>query len=207
MLETALSGISLVLTCLSSIWSSNYQNYALNLSRGKETSFRDFTVPFSIIGSVFCLLVMVNFFIILWGMLFLIPGILAAYRYRFAFLILFDQECSATEALNESKRLTYGYKMDLFRLDLSFIWFYLLALLPEIVSLLHAYGYLTIPGHLVIPVYLGSVVYTILVNTLFYPFVATSTAHLYNQVLAERNGNNAGSGNESSCPSPPQNFS
>lgn len=202
MLATAFSGLSLVLTYLSAIWSCNYQNYALNLSRGKETSFRDFTVPFSIIGSVFFLLVMSNFFIVLWGMLFLIPGIIAAYRYRFAFLILFDQECGAREALNESKRLTYGYKMDLFRLDLSFFWFYLLSFLPEIINLLQLYGFVVIPDRLAIPVYLGSALYSILVFTLFYPYVAASTAHLYNQVLTERSQNSFDTGGTQFPPQP-----
>ena len=58
----------------------------------------------------------------LWSMLFVIPGLIAAYRYRFAYYnILTDGSLSASEAIALSCRQTAGMKMDLFVLDLSFI--------------------------------------------------------------------------------------
>ena len=61
-------------------------------------------------------------------MLFVIPGIIAAYRYSFAMLNLCENpELGVMEALNLSKQQTNGYKMQLFLLQLSFIGWYLLA--------------------------------------------------------------------------------
>ena len=69
------------------------------------------------------------FGIFLWSMLFVIPGIIAAYRYSFAMLNLCENpELGVMEALNLSKRQTFGYKWQLFVLQLSFIGWSLLVL-------------------------------------------------------------------------------
>lgn len=55
-------------------------------------------------------------------LLLVIPGIVAAYRYRFAMLNLCENpEIGVMEALNMSKAQTLGFKWQLFVLDLSFI--------------------------------------------------------------------------------------
>lgn len=60
--------------------------------------------------------------VFLWMLLFIIPGIIKAYSYCMSFYILAEHpEMSVREAMNESKRMTDGYKMDLFILQLSFI--------------------------------------------------------------------------------------
>ena len=67
-----------------------------------------------------CIQITVRVF--LWSLLLFIPGIIAAYRYRFAYYnILTDGSLSASEAIALSSRQTAGMKMDLFVLDLSFI--------------------------------------------------------------------------------------
>ena len=56
----------------------------------------------------------------LWTLLFVVPGIVAAYRYSQAWLLKADHpEWSAGECLAESGRLMNGRKMDLFRLHAS----------------------------------------------------------------------------------------
>lgn len=61
-------------------------------------------------------------FITLWSMLLFFPGIIAAYRYRFAMYNLCENpEMGVMEALNMSKAQTYGFKAQLFLLDLSFL--------------------------------------------------------------------------------------
>ncbi len=72
-------------------------------------------------------------FIFLWSLLLVIPGIIAAYRYSFAVYVMIDHpEMSAMDCLRESKRLTTGYKRQLFLLDLSFIVWFLLTMIPII---------------------------------------------------------------------------
>ncbi len=68
--------------------------------------------------------------IFLWSMLFCIPGIVAAYRYRFAYYnILTDGSITAGDAIRLSCRQTSGMKWQLFVLDLSFLGWGLLSAL------------------------------------------------------------------------------
>ena len=69
-------------------------------------------------------------FIVLWSLLFVIPGIIKAYAYAMMPYILADNpNMSSMDALRHSERLMHGHKGDLFRLHLSFIgWLILVAL-------------------------------------------------------------------------------
>lgn len=66
---------------------------------------------------------------ILWSLLFIIPGIIAALRYSQTFLILADDEkIDGVEAIERSKEMMKGQKMNYFLLGLSFIGWELLAI-------------------------------------------------------------------------------
>ncbi len=61
-------------------------------------------------------------FTFLWGLLLVIPGIIASYSYALAYLIIVDEpEISAIEAIRKSKKMMYGYKAQRFWLDCRFI--------------------------------------------------------------------------------------
>ncbi|MGN1405377.1 MAG: DUF975 family protein [Erysipelotrichaceae bacterium] len=67
----------------------------------------------------------------LWGLLFVIPGIVKNYQYRFVEnLIIENPEMSWREAMKTSKAMTDGQKANMFVLDLSFILWYVLACVP-----------------------------------------------------------------------------
>ena len=69
-------------------------------------------------------------FIILWSLLFVIPGIVKSCSYALTFYIKNDRpELSATEAITESRRMMEGYKMQYFLLQLSFIGWYIVGIL------------------------------------------------------------------------------
>ena len=54
-------------------------------------------------------------FIILWALLLIIPGILAAYSYMMTFYIIADTpEITAMDALRRSKEMMYGSRWKLF---------------------------------------------------------------------------------------------
>lgn len=82
--------------------------------------------------------------VLLWMLLFLIPGIIKSYAYCMVPFILNDNPgVSAKEALRISNRMTYGYKGDLFWLDLSFIgWNWLSSLTGGLVGILYANPYI-----------------------------------------------------------------
>jgi len=88
--------------------------------------FRGFQDDF---GGTFLIGLMTSLFTFLWSLLFVIPGIIASYRYAFAMLDLCQNpELGVMEALDLSKRQTLGYKWQLFVLQLSFIGWSLLVL-------------------------------------------------------------------------------
>lgn len=71
--------------------------------------------------------ILTSLFVILWSLLLIIPGIIKAYAYSMGFYLLNrDSSLSGKEALDKSKDITTGYKMDLFVLDLSYLGWYLL---------------------------------------------------------------------------------
>ncbi|MEA4965770.1 MAG: DUF975 family protein [Oscillospiraceae bacterium] len=136
--------INLVVTLLTAVWTTHYCNYSLKLSRGQETSFQDFLSPFPMVGTVLALLLLTALYTWLWCLLLIVPGLIAAYRYRMARYVIFDQDCSASEAIRESGRLTNGNKVGLFLLDLSFFWYYLPTMLPGVLAELYYLGILDI---------------------------------------------------------------
>ena len=65
--------------------------------------------------------------IALWTLLLIIPGIIKTYEYYFVNHIIHDNpNLDHKEARNLSKRMTDGFKADLFIIDLSFFFWYLL---------------------------------------------------------------------------------
>ena len=82
------------------------------------------------IGTKFISMLLVQIYIMLWTLLFYIPGIVKSYSYAMTPYILLDKpELSATDAITESRKMMNGHKMELFLLDLSFIGWILLSLL------------------------------------------------------------------------------
>ena len=83
--------------------------------RGKEI----FKVIFIIFSS--------KFYLFLWTLLFIIPGIIKSFSYAMTYFIINDHpEYSINQAITESRRMMDGHKMEYFILCLSFIgWFIL----------------------------------------------------------------------------------
>jgi uncharacterized membrane protein len=71
-----------------------------------------------------------NLFILLWTLLLIIPGIMAAYSYAMAFFILNDHpEIGVNEAIGRSKAMMHGHRWKLFCLSCRFIGWALLSIL------------------------------------------------------------------------------
>ena len=70
---------------------------------------------------------LVFLFTFLWCLLFYVPGIVKAYSYSMApYIIMEDKNITPMEAINKSKRMTYGYKGDIFLMGMSFFGWILL---------------------------------------------------------------------------------
>lgn len=85
---------------------------------------------FKILKTAFLAKLLQNLYVFLWSLLFVIPGIVASYKYAMAGYILAENpHMSAKEALEQSKRIMDGNKLRLFSLDMSFIGWHLLCIL------------------------------------------------------------------------------
>ena len=81
-------------------------------------------------GNVLLTMLLKNIFLVLWTLLFVIPGLIKVYSYRLVPYILAENpDMPPTEAITLSRRLMNGQKWRAFVLDLSFIGWYLLSVL------------------------------------------------------------------------------
>lgn len=87
---------------------------------------------------------MTKLYIVLWSLLFIIPGIIKAYEYRMVrFLLTENPDMDYHEALERSKELMMNQKWNAFVLDLSFIgWDILGALTFGILTYLYVLPYI-----------------------------------------------------------------
>ena len=105
--------------------------FCLNVSRREEAGFGTLFELFNYFFRFIWLEILTGIFLFLWSLLLVIPGIIAAYRYSMAQFIFFDNpEKGALQCIRESKEMTRGYKGRLFVLDLSFIGWILLSVIP-----------------------------------------------------------------------------
>ena len=124
--------ISILAFLLNAVLSAGFVLYCMAIRRGERAEYLTLFDGFSFVGKLILLDLITALFIFLWSLLFLIPGIIAAYRYSFARFNLYENPgIGVMEALDMSKRQTLGYKSQLFMLDLSYIGWILLARLPS----------------------------------------------------------------------------
>lgn len=119
--------IGLALFVLGSAVELGHHRYYIGLAVGETPDFALLFSRFSVFLKALGLRLYMALFIILWGLLLLIPGIVASYRYAMApYLMAQYPEKGIRECMEDSKALMPGHKGRLFLLDLSFIgWIFL----------------------------------------------------------------------------------
>ena len=127
--------LSILTNLLSLVLGAGFTMYCMAILRGERTEYLSLFDGFSIAGKFIALTVVKISFIALWFTLFVVPGIIAAYRYRFAEYNLFENpDLGVFEVLDMSKRQTAGYKWQLFALDMSYFGWACLSMLPVMVE-------------------------------------------------------------------------
>ena len=125
----ALFGVALSATTLSLVQfimggpvQLGYSHFLLKMHRGEDAQVKDLFSQFYRFAEGFCLYLLRGIFIVLWSMLFVIPGIVASLKYAMTpFILAENPGMTASEAITASKELMDGHKADLFFLQLSFI--------------------------------------------------------------------------------------
>ena len=103
--------------------------YTLNLHDGHPTRIMTLFSQANNFSSACVLFYFRKFLVLIKSILLIVPGIIAHYDYALTQFIMCDYpDISARQALAESKELMEGHKMELFKLDLSFIGWHLLSI-------------------------------------------------------------------------------
>jgi uncharacterized membrane protein len=104
--------------------------FFLGLSRGEDVAIEHLFKGFNRFGTALAAYLLMLVFILLWMLLLIVPGIIAAISYSQVFYIIADNpEIDAMDALSKSKKMMYGYKWKYFCLGLRFVGWVLLCIL------------------------------------------------------------------------------
>jgi uncharacterized membrane protein len=104
--------------------------FALAISRKQDPRCEQLFLGFKRFGVSLGAYLLQAIFIILWAILLIIPGIIAALSYSMTFFIIADDDSTGPlEAIRKSKKIMYGNKWKFFCLNLRFIGWGLLCLL------------------------------------------------------------------------------
>ena len=127
---SSLQFVSILVSLVNLILNAGYISYLLGIRKGWVMQYSSLLDGLSIAGKVIWCNILVGIKIFLWSLLFVIPGIIASYRYRFAlYNIIENPQMTASEAIALSCQQTEGWKMELFILDWSFFGWYLLEII------------------------------------------------------------------------------
>lgn len=119
---------------------------------------------------------LVSIFTLLWLLLLIIPGIIKGYAYSmWLYLLAQDPSLTASDAINESKELTKGFKFRIFMMDLYYVLLYIAVMI--VVVILFGFGTLN-------PFVFGIVisVFSILFIVFILPRYMTSRTLLFNEI-------------------------
>lgn len=131
---------------LSTILQFGYQSYCLKVANRDNTmSYGDLFASAKYLLKALGLSIVIALFTILWSLLFLIPGIIAAYRYSQAIFVLVENpDKGVMQCIRESKEMMVGHKWEFFVLELSFILWQLLALVTCFLAYIYVYPYMMV---------------------------------------------------------------
>ena len=99
-----------------------YVKFNLNLVDHKPATFAQLFSEFHRLGAGFLMQLLRMVYTFLWSLLFVFPGIYAAYGYAMTpYILMENPELTANEAITKSKELMDGNRWRLFCLEISFI--------------------------------------------------------------------------------------
>lgn len=120
---------SIILTFVSTaVFVFGYNNTILQMTRSKDVKFIKFFSGCKWALRGFRMIITVGVCTLLWTILLVVPGVIAMIKYSMTFFIwVYNPDLYISEVMEKSVEITYGHKLDIFKLVLSFIgWFLLL---------------------------------------------------------------------------------
>ena len=122
--------VNLILLLISGPLSLGITKFTINISRNQEARIEQLFDGFSNFGTSTGAYLLTVLFTLLWTLLLIIPGIIAALSYSMTFYIIADDDSiGAMDAIDKSKKMMYGHKWKYFRLLLRIVGLSLLCIL------------------------------------------------------------------------------
>lgn len=115
-----------------------YARFNLNLIDGKKVLPADLFSQFHRLKDGFLMNVLMTVYIILWSLLFIIPGVIKSYSYAMTPYVLSEHpEYNPNYAIALSSEMMDGQKFRLFCLDFSFFGWSLLCMVPSMIAVVY----------------------------------------------------------------------
>jgi len=90
------------------------KRYLIGISQNEFLPIESIFDTFSICIKAFCLKIAVTLITFLWGVIFIIPGIVSALNYSMvSFVLAQDNDLSTLECMAKSKEIVYGYRFEI----------------------------------------------------------------------------------------------
>jgi len=119
--------------------------FVLNVSRKKEAKLSNLFQGFDDFGRAFCAYLFQLIFVLLWLLLLIVPGIIAAISYSQTYFILADNKAMGSlDAITKSKEMMKGNKWKYFCLQLRFLGWALLCIFSLGIGLLWLSPYVSV---------------------------------------------------------------
>ncbi len=131
---------------ISTILQFGYSSYCLKVAnRDGSMSYGDLFSSVRYLLKAIGLTLMISVFVLLWCILLVIPGIIAAYSYSQAIFIMVENPNKGImQCIRESKEMMAGHKMEYFILELSFFFWMLLGGVTCGLAYIYVYPYMTV---------------------------------------------------------------
>ena len=123
--------LTFAINIIVNVFHGGYTLYSLKVSRQQPAGVGDLFGVVAIFPKVLGLFIVQAVLVMLWSLLFIIPGIIAELRYSMALYIMIDNpDMSIMECIRASSQLMDGRKRELFVLQLSFMGWDILCAIP-----------------------------------------------------------------------------
>jgi len=114
--------IAVLMSILGSVVEVGYADFNLALVEQRDARIEMLFGHFSNFKTAFCTRFLKWLYVLLWSLIFIIPGIMASYSYAMtSYILAEDPELTASQAIARSKQLMAGNRWRLFCLQFSFI--------------------------------------------------------------------------------------
>ena len=125
--------VVLAIELVTSILGAGFVIFVFNTIRKAEPSYGNLLDGFALAVKIILLELLQGVVIFALSLLFIAPGIIAAYSYSMSLYILIDRpETGVIECMRQSRTMMRGHKWEFFCLQLSFFGWYMLTMIPYV---------------------------------------------------------------------------